>query len=106
MLSWWSLISTGRAVPSSRIDRRVDHTETCTSLGPTCRVGGRPARGKDPLPIHEGASRHVSSYTSSDCKDTGASGGSRGRCERRAPVPRAVYRGVPVAFHGSVLSVL
>ena len=67
VLSWWSLISTGRAVPSSRIDRRVDHTETltCTSLGPTCRVGGRPARGKDPLPIHEGASRHASSYTTS-----------------------------------------
>ena len=79
VLSWWSLISTGRAVPSSRIDRRVDHTETCTSLGPTCRVGERPARGKDPLPIHEGVSRHVSSYTSSDCKDTGASGGSRER---------------------------
>ena len=28
---------------------RVDYTETCTSLGPTCRVGGRPAGGKDPV---------------------------------------------------------
>ena len=32
----------------------MDYTETCTSLGPTCRVGGRP-----PLPIQEGASRHT-----------------------------------------------
>ena len=26
----------------------MDYTETCTSLGPTCRVGGPPAGGKDP----------------------------------------------------------
>ena len=30
------------------IDRRVDYTETCTLLGPSCRVGGHPAGGKDP----------------------------------------------------------
>ena len=37
------------------IDRRVDYTETCTLLGPTCWVGERPVGAKDPSPIHEGA---------------------------------------------------
>ena len=33
----------------------MDYTETCTLLGPTCQVGGRPVGGKTPSPIHEGA---------------------------------------------------
>ena len=42
------------------IDRRVDYTETCTPLGPTCRVVGRPVGGKDPrLPFMKGRSRHT-----------------------------------------------
>ena len=46
------------------IDRRVDYTETCTSLVPSTAVGlaGAQLGVKTPSPIHEGALRHTYIY--------------------------------------------